>query len=99
MIHLRRLLVATDFTSASCAALAYGRAIARDFDAQLHVVTVVDNFFQIVGVEGYFTGAGGHQWDAGSAARDLLDAAVCSLRAGHVRATAIVMSASETSLA
>jgi nucleotide-binding universal stress UspA family protein len=41
MITLRNVLVATDFGSASCAALEEGRALASAFDASLHVLHVV----------------------------------------------------------
>jgi nucleotide-binding universal stress UspA family protein len=45
MITLTTVLVATDFGPTSAAALAYGRALARTFDATLHVLHVVENFF------------------------------------------------------
>ena len=45
MIVLTNVLVATDFGPTSAAALAYGRALARTFDASLHVLHVVENFF------------------------------------------------------
>jgi nucleotide-binding universal stress UspA family protein len=45
MIVLTNVLVATDFGATSAAALAYGRALARTFDASLHVLHVVENFF------------------------------------------------------
>ena len=40
MINLKRILVATDFGEAADAALRYGLALARRFDAALHVVHV-----------------------------------------------------------
>jgi len=42
MIAIKNLLVATDFSSVSESALAYGRAFARHFGARLHVLHVVD---------------------------------------------------------
>jgi nucleotide-binding universal stress UspA family protein len=45
MIALKNVLVATDFSEPSTTALEYGRAIARTFNASLHVVHVVDNLF------------------------------------------------------
>jgi len=45
MIVLKHVLVATDFSPASDAALTYGRALARTFGASLRVLHVVDNFF------------------------------------------------------
>src|SRR5438046_5295508 len=45
MIALRHVLVATDFSPASNAALTYGRALARTFGASLHVLHVMENPF------------------------------------------------------
>jgi nucleotide-binding universal stress UspA family protein len=54
MIALKHILVATDFSEPSDAALAYGRALARTFGATLHVVHVVDNVPTLVyGAEAY----------------------------------------------
>jgi nucleotide-binding universal stress UspA family protein len=43
MILLKKILVATDFSEPSDAALAYGYELARTFGAQLVVLHVVDN--------------------------------------------------------
>jgi len=43
MIALKKILVATDFSEPSEAALAYGRELARAFGASLTVVHVVDD--------------------------------------------------------
>jgi nucleotide-binding universal stress UspA family protein len=43
MIALKKVLVATDFSGPSEAALAYGRELARSFSAQLVVLHVVEN--------------------------------------------------------
>jgi nucleotide-binding universal stress UspA family protein len=45
MIALKHVLVATDFSEASDAALLYGRTMAMKFGATLHVVHVADNIF------------------------------------------------------
>ena len=45
MILLKRVLVATDFSRSSEAALTYGRALARTFGATLHLLHVVENDF------------------------------------------------------
>jgi nucleotide-binding universal stress UspA family protein len=45
MIVLKKVLVATDFSAPSCAALTYGRALARSFGASLHLLHVVENYF------------------------------------------------------
>jgi nucleotide-binding universal stress UspA family protein len=43
MILLKKILVATDFGSASESALRYAQALARGFGAELHVLHVVEN--------------------------------------------------------
>lgn len=43
MIALKNILVATDFSESAAVALAYGRDLARTFDARLHVVHVVED--------------------------------------------------------
>ena len=54
MIALKNILVATDFSEPSDAALAYGRALARNFNATLHLLHVADNLFSAsYGVEGF----------------------------------------------
>ena len=45
MIQLKQILVATDFGEASDAALAHGRALAREFGATLHLLHVMENLF------------------------------------------------------
>jgi nucleotide-binding universal stress UspA family protein len=45
MIVLRNVLVATDFSPPSDAALTYGRALAQQFGATLHLLHVADNDF------------------------------------------------------
>jgi nucleotide-binding universal stress UspA family protein len=53
MIALKKILVATDFSEPSDAALAYGRELARTFDASLTVLHVVDNILtRAYGAEG-----------------------------------------------
>jgi nucleotide-binding universal stress UspA family protein len=100
MINLRHVLVPTDFSAASETALVYGRELASRFDAQLHIVTVVENFFRIVGVEGYFSDAGGHnQRDSESIARALLDAAASGPESARSRTRAILLKSSTPGLA
>jgi nucleotide-binding universal stress UspA family protein len=45
MIVLKRVLVATDFSAPSDAALTYGRALAQTFGASLHLLHVSENQF------------------------------------------------------
>jgi nucleotide-binding universal stress UspA family protein len=43
MVALKNILVATDFSEPSVVAMAYGRDLARAYQARLHVLTVVEN--------------------------------------------------------
>jgi nucleotide-binding universal stress UspA family protein len=53
MIALKKILVATDFSEPSDAALAYGRELARTFGASLTVLHIVDNILtRAYGAEG-----------------------------------------------
>jgi nucleotide-binding universal stress UspA family protein len=52
MITIQKVLVATDFSPVAETALIYGRALARTFDAQLHLVHVVDDFSRFNYAEG-----------------------------------------------
>jgi nucleotide-binding universal stress UspA family protein len=57
MIALNRILVATDFSKLSAAALSYGCELARLFDAELHVLHVVDDLgARLAGLPGGYAG-------------------------------------------
>lgn len=43
MVVIKNILVATDFSEPSGVALAYGRDLARNYNAKLHVLHVVDD--------------------------------------------------------
>jgi nucleotide-binding universal stress UspA family protein len=45
MILLKRILVATDFSEASDAAMDYGRSLAQTFGSSLHLLHVTENHF------------------------------------------------------
>jgi len=53
MIALKHVLVATDFSEPSEAALAYGRHFARTFGATLHVMHVVENVMARFAADAY----------------------------------------------
>ena len=73
MIALKNIVVATDFSEPSDAALAYGRALARTFGAMLHVVHVVDNMPTLVyGAEAYAVSMPELQQEIDNAARTQL---------------------------
>jgi nucleotide-binding universal stress UspA family protein len=48
---MKHVLVATDFSEPSAAALDYGRELARTFEATLEVLHVADNVFMMYGAE------------------------------------------------
>ena len=72
MILIKNVLVATDFSEPSDAALNYGRELARTFTATLHVLHVADNVTFQYGVEGYSTMLPELQQDVEEAARKQL---------------------------
>lgn len=74
MIALKSILVATDFGEASDAALAYGRELARTFDATLHVLNVADDVYVRLGGDAYVAVLPELQKDVEDAARRQLDA-------------------------
>jgi nucleotide-binding universal stress UspA family protein len=53
MIALKHVLVATDFSEPSEAALTYGRHFARTFGATLHVIHVVENVMARFAADAY----------------------------------------------
>ena len=95
MILIKHVLVATDFSEPSGAALNYGRELARTFAATLHVLHVADNVTFQYGVEGYSTLLPEMQEDVEASARTQLDALIteedrvavaCRARRHHRRA-------------
>jgi nucleotide-binding universal stress UspA family protein len=92
MISLRRVLVATDFGEAADAALAYGRELARAFDARLDVLHVVEDVLsQGFGIEGYVASCPDLQKDIEDAARRKLDALVTAEDRDTLHARAILL--------
>jgi nucleotide-binding universal stress UspA family protein len=53
MIQIKNVLVATDFSEPSRAALDYGRELARHYGATLRVVHIVEDILMSIGLEGY----------------------------------------------
>jgi nucleotide-binding universal stress UspA family protein len=77
MITLKQILVATDFSESSDAALAYGRELASRFGATLHVLHVVqDIYVNTFGAENYVAIASGLQEEIEDDARRRLHALV-----------------------
>jgi nucleotide-binding universal stress UspA family protein len=54
MIALNKVLVATDFGEAADSALSYGRALARSFGAELHLLHVTDDVRLTAGVAEFY---------------------------------------------
>jgi nucleotide-binding universal stress UspA family protein len=74
MITLKSILVATDFSEPADAALTYGRALARNFSATLHLLHVVGDLTRIAyGADGYVTALPDIQREVEDAARKQLD--------------------------
>ena len=98
MILIKHVLVATDFSEPSDAALNYGRELARTFAATLHVLHVADNVTLQYGVEGYSTLLPEMQEDVEAAARKQLDGLITeedrvALQAKPVVVTAVAKAA------
>jgi nucleotide-binding universal stress UspA family protein len=75
MIMLRNILVATDFSEPSDAALTYGRALARNFGAMLHVLHVVSPVSTVVyGAEAFAVSVPDLQQEVEDGARKQLTA-------------------------
>lgn len=89
---LENILVATDFSEASEAALVYGRELARRFGGTLHVLHVVGNVVAgAVGIEGYTTDFAALQGAAEAAARKQLNAVVTEEDRRALAAKSIVL--------
>jgi nucleotide-binding universal stress UspA family protein len=93
MILIKNVLVATDFSEPSAAALDYGRELARTFSATLHVLHVADNVTFQYGLEGYSTLLPDMQEDVEAAARRQLDALITEDDRVGLRAQAVVITA------
>ncbi len=75
MVVLKNILVATDFSEPSAVAMAYGRDLARSYDATLHVLHVVEDVMMRYSPEVGFA-IPDLQRDLEKAARRDLDAAI-----------------------
>jgi nucleotide-binding universal stress UspA family protein len=75
MVALKNILVATDFSEPSGVALAYGRDLARSYNAKLHVLNVVEDIMMRYSSEVAFA-APDMQADLEAAAKRGLDAIV-----------------------
>jgi nucleotide-binding universal stress UspA family protein len=89
MIAIKNILVATDFSEASDAALAYGRTLASHFGAALQVVHVVENIvLRNVTADGFVGVLPEVQLEVEAEARKQLDE---ELSGGEPRASGLVL--------
>jgi nucleotide-binding universal stress UspA family protein len=94
MILLKKILVATDFSEPSDAALAYGRELARTFGAQLTLIHVAENVAaRAYGADGFVFVEPELQHDVEAAARTQADALICDEDRDVLRAETVVVTA------
>jgi nucleotide-binding universal stress UspA family protein len=96
MIALKRVLVATDFSEAADAALAYGRALARTFGATLHVLHVADDMYMRLGGDAYAAVLPDLQQDVERQAKDRLVQLLVDDDSMPLPAEAVVITAGAT---
>ena len=100
MIALKKVLVATDFSEPSEAALAYGRELARTFGAALTVLHVVDNLLtRAYGTEGFVVAEPDLQAGLEASARAQVDALLWAEDGDILRATGFVITSNEPAAA
>ena len=99
MILIKHVLVATDFSEPSDAALNYGRELARTFTATLHVLHVADNVTFQYGVEGYSTMLPELQQDVEAAARKQLEGLITEEDRTALHAEPVVVTAASKAAA
>ena len=96
MIALKNILVATDFSPASDAAITYGRELARSFGSTLTIVHVVDDIaahsFGIDG--GAFASEPDVQRQFEVDARTAIDAAISATDRADLTATGLILRSS-----
>jgi nucleotide-binding universal stress UspA family protein len=98
MIALKHIVVATDFSDASDAALDYGREFARTFGATLHVAHVVEDLFSTAGAEFGAPEIGSLRQAVETAARNKLETLVTQEDRRDLNARPILLTASSAAL-
>jgi nucleotide-binding universal stress UspA family protein len=93
MIALKQILVATDFSEASDAALLYGRQLARAHGATLHLLHIVGNVAsEMASPVGIGPNSGHLQMELEADAQRQLEALAAADERGGVRARAVALS-------
>lgn len=93
MISLKRVLVATDFSEPSTAALAYGRELARTFGATLTVIHVVEDLAAALMDVPMFPEFGRLQMEAEASARTRVNDLLSEEDRQALHATALALTA------
>jgi universal stress protein A len=92
MMTIHNILVATDFSDTSTAALTHARELARAFNGTLHVLHVTGNVVaEAIGIEGYTTDWAALQEEVDAAARKQLEGLVTEDDRRALSAKAIVI--------
>ena len=92
MMTLKNILVATDFSDASTAALTYARELAHAFNGTLHMLHVTGNVLaEAIGIEGYTTDWAALQQEVDEAARRQLEGLVTADDRQALAAKAVVV--------
>ncbi len=100
MMTIKNILVATDFSEPSDAALAYGRELAGRFNGTLHVLHVAQNIYiTTFGAETYAPIAPELQAEAENSARARLEQLVISSDGSGPRTTPVVMTSASPAFA
>jgi nucleotide-binding universal stress UspA family protein len=99
MIGLKRILVATDFSEAADAALAYGRALARAFGATLYVLHITDDVYVRLGGDAYAAVLPALQEDVEKQARERLAGLLVDNDPNPLPTVPVVITADVTALA
>ena len=98
MIALKKVLVATDFSEPSDAALAYGRELARTFSASLTILHVVDNVLtRAYGADGIALADPGLQEQLEATARQQVNALVFEEDRQTIHATGVIATSNSPS--
>ena len=92
MVLIRNILVATDFSEPSGVAMAYGRDLARSYNARLHILHVVEDVMTRYNTEAGFLSPS-MQDDLEAAARRDLDSRITDEDRQQLKAVPIVVSA------
>jgi nucleotide-binding universal stress UspA family protein len=97
MIAINRILVATDFSEASSAALLYGMNLARTYRAQLDVVHVVNDLAaRMLPASEAIPDVGRIQTEMEAVARHALDALLAGQDRRLLRARAVLLTSAQT---